>query len=157
MGICVNNEVMLIKLMQFVEEKVAEGLSITQALRLFSHENKLTMQSVKQCFEQMLASLCQHPKLAKRLGVNLEALTNPANKYSAKELFNYVCNNPCSTPMKCMYDLAFGDRELARRLLRRYLAFFTYTRPVTPKRPYASSTLEVQAKYFINQLNKTAK
>ena len=118
---------MLIKLMQFVEEKVAEGLSVAQALRLFSHENKLTMQSVKQCFDQMLSSLCKHPKLAKRLGVNLEALTNPANKYSAKELLNYVCNNPCATPMKCMYDLAFGDRELAKKLLRRYLTFFTYT------------------------------
>lgn len=114
---------MLIKLMQFVEEKVAEGLSVAQALRLFSHENKLTMQSVKQCFDQMLSSLCKHPKLAKRLGVNLEALTNPANKYSAKELLNYVCNNPCATPMKCMYDLAFGDRELAKKLLRRYLTF----------------------------------
>ena len=148
---------MLIKLMQFVEEKVAEGLSVAQALRLFSHENKLTMQSVKQCFDQMLSSLCKHPKLAKRLGVNLEALTNPANKYSAKELLNYVCNNPCATPMKCMYDLAFGDRELAKKLLRRYLTFFTYTRPVTPKRADASSALEVQAKYFINHLNKTAK
>ena len=134
---------MLIKLMQFVEEKVAEGLSVAQALRLFSHENKLTMQSVKQCFDQMLSSLCKHPK--------------PANKYSAKELLNYVCNNPCATPMKCMYDLAFGDRELAKKLLRRYLTFFTYTRPVTPKRAYASSALEVQAKYFINHLNKTAK
>ena len=126
---------MLIKLMQFVEEKVAEGLSVAQALRLFSHENKLTMQSVKQCFDQMLSSLCKHPKLAKRLGVNLEALTNPANKYSAKELLNYVCNNPCATPMKCMYDLAFGDRELAKKLLRRYLTFFTYTRPVILYQP----------------------
>ena len=68
-----------------------------------------------------------------------------------------MCNNPCATPMKCMYDLAFGDRELAKKLLRRYLTFFTYTRPVTPKRAYASSALEVQAKYFINHLNKTAK
>ena len=134
---------MLIKLMQFVEEKVAEGLSVAQALRLFSHENKLTMQSVKQCFDQMLSSLCKHPKLAKRLGVNLEALTNPANKYSAKELLNYVCNNPCATPMKCMYDLAFGDRELAKKLLRRYLTFFTYTRPVTPKRAYALSLIHI--------------
>lgn len=148
---------MLIKLMKYVENRTAEGLSVAQALRLFANENKLTLQSVKQCFDEMIKSLAEHPKLAKRLGINLDALTNPANKYSAKELFNYVCNNPCSTPLKCMHDLAFGDREFARKLLRRYLTFFTYTRPVTPKRTYASTTLEVQAKYFVNQMNKSAK
>lgn len=148
---------MLIQLMQFIEKNVTDGLSIAQALRLFSHENKLTMQSVKQCFEQMLDNLVKYPKLAKRLGINLDVLTNPANKYSAKELFTYVCNNPCFSPMKCMHDLAFGDKELARKLLRRFLTFFTYTRPVAPKRPYAQTTLEVQAKHFIKQLSKNTK
>ncbi len=113
---------MLIDLLNCVNDCLNCGKSLTDAFVAFAKLHGFSVKSVKKCFDSVVDGFKRRPHLAKKLDVDLDRLTNPANAFNMAAVNAFIQSN--GNANKCLYTLCLGDKEEISALFKRLTKFY---------------------------------